>query len=66
MSTLKVPAGPALPEPVRRWRLERLKQAGYPPDEALALCGRPDVDLHFAVRLLREGCTVQTALRILL
>jgi hypothetical protein len=66
MSTLKVPAGPALPEPVRKWRLERLKQAGYPPDEALALSGRPDVDLHFrrsppARRLHGADCTAHPA-----
>lgn len=53
-------------DPVRRWRLERLRAAGYGPTDALVLSGRADVDLHLAVRLLRDGCRVETALRILL
>ena len=65
-SKAKAPVEPVVPEQVRRWRLELLEQAGYPPDEALALSGRSDVDVRFAARLLREGCSVQTALRILL
>lgn len=52
-------------DPVRRWRLEELTRAGYPPSDALVLSGRADVDLHVAVKLLRDGCPVATALRIL-
>lgn len=53
-------------DPVRRWRLEQLERAGYPPSDALVLSGREDVDVHLAARLLRQGCPVPTALRILI
>jgi len=53
-------------EPVRRWRLEQLEVAGYPAYDAQVLSERPDVDLHVAVGLLRAGCPVETALRIML
>jgi len=51
---------------VRRWRLEQLEAAGYPPRDAHVLSERTDVDLHVAAGLLRQGCRVDTALRILL
>ena len=51
---------------VFEWRLERLRQCGYPAREAAALAERRDVDLHGAVDLLRQGCPVELALRILL
>ncbi len=51
---------------VRRWRLEELVRAGYPPSDALVLSGRADVDLQLARSLLRRGSPVRTALRILL
>jgi hypothetical protein len=51
---------------VRNWRLECLTRAGYPRREAHELSELPDLDLHLAVRLLERGCTVETALRILL
>ena len=51
---------------VRRWRLEELIRAGYPPWDALLLSRRRDVDLHTATSLVRRGCPVGTALRILL
>ena len=51
---------------VRGWRLEQLAAAGYPLRAARALSRRPDVDLHVAVRLLRQGCPVERALEILL
>ena len=53
-------------DPVRRWRLNELQRAGYTPWDALVLSGRPDIDLHVAVKLLRDGCPPETALRILL
>jgi len=53
-------------DPVLSWRLERLEAAGYPPDEALLLCERVDVDLHLATRLIENGCSPTTAARILL
>ena len=53
-------------EPVLRWRLDQLLDAGYPRVEAELLSRLPDVDLHVAVALLRAGCPVVTALAILL
>jgi len=48
------------------WRFHELSNAGYELDDALALATAPDVDLHLAVDLLRRGCPVSAALRILL
>jgi len=53
-------------DPVRRWRSDQLQLAGYAPWDALVLSRRSDVDLHRAVDLLRRGCPVETAIRILL
>ena len=53
-------------DPVRRWRYDQLQRAGYPPSDARVLSARNDVDVHKAVKLLRDGCPVATALRILL
>jgi hypothetical protein len=39
--------------------------AGYPAKDALLLCGRLDIDIHEAAALLRSGCPVATAVRIL-
>jgi hypothetical protein len=47
------------------WRYEQLRRAGYERRDARALAGRPDVDLHVACNLLRDGCSRETALRIL-
>ena len=52
-------------EPVFRWRLEQLEQAGYDPCSALELAGRHDVDLHLALALRAQGCPPETAARIL-
>jgi hypothetical protein len=51
---------------VRRWRVEELERAGYPPAAALVLGDDPEVDLHVAVGLLGAGCPIETAMRILL
>lgn len=60
-------SGPALRDlDVLNWRYEELERAGYPADVAIALSSRPDVDLHQACDLLRQGATVSEALRILL
>jgi hypothetical protein len=48
------------------WRAEELLRAGYKNGSALELAVRSDVDLHYAAKLLRSGCPVETALRILL
>lgn len=53
-------------DPVRKWRFDELLRAGYPRREATLLSGVREVDLHEAVRLLEDGCPVETALRILL
>ncbi len=53
-------------ERVRAWRLEELQRAGYERMMARTLAERADVDLHLATALLRRGCPVDTALRILI
>ena len=51
---------------VESWRAEELIRAGYTPGDAVALAGRHDIDLHFAVELIRQGCPYETALEILI
>ena len=51
---------------VERWRIAELERAGYEPSAAKALGSRLDVDLHRAVDLLRQGCSPELALQILL
>jgi hypothetical protein len=53
-------------DPVRRWRSERLQQAGYSPVDALVLSRRTDVDLHVALGLIARGCPPETAVHILI
>jgi hypothetical protein len=50
---------------VLEWRFEELERAGYDTASANELAERADVDLHLAVELLRAGCPVETAIRIL-
>lgn len=57
---------PRLLDPVQKWRLEQLTTAGYPQYQALVISNRNDIDLHVALRLLNDGCPLETALRILL
>ena len=52
-------------ELVRSWRTEELERAGYTPEDARHLADLAHVDLHQATRLLRGGCPVDLALRIL-
>jgi len=52
-------------EQVRLWRLGALRRAGFDADAAEVLAGREDVDLHFAIDLVRRGCPAETAFRIL-
>lgn len=66
MTSLVEERRPESLERVRRWRLQELRQAGYPAYDAEVLAARTDVDLHLAIMLLDEGCPVDTALRILL
>jgi len=51
---------------VLRWRFEQLQRAGYPTEEAVVLSGHSEVDLHQAIRLLRDSCAVSTAMQILI
>jgi hypothetical protein len=53
-------------ERIERWRAEELERAGYEPSAALLLAARNDVDLHYAIDLLRNGCAPELALQILL
>ena len=54
------------PAEVGRWRLKELLRAGYTWDQGVMLACRPEVDLHLAIDLLRNGCPPTTALTILL
>ena len=51
---------------IEAWRAEELERAGYPEEAAVRIAGRHDIDLHRAVDLLRLGCPVELALRIVL
>ena len=51
---------------VARWRTDQLTRAGYDREAASLLADARHVDLHDAVELMRQGCPVDTALRILL
>jgi hypothetical protein len=53
-------------ERIEAWRTEELRRAGYDRRAANAVATRHDVDLHFAVDLLRRGCPPEIALQILL
>ena len=53
-------------ERVLLWREEELERVGYRRDAARDLAERTYVDLHFAMDLLRRGCPVDTAVRILI
>jgi hypothetical protein len=52
-------------ERVLLWREEELERVGYERKAARELAERTYVDLHLAMDLLRRGCPVDTALRIL-
>jgi hypothetical protein len=51
---------------VEAWRAEQLELAGYGAQAAAELALRHDIDLHFAVDLVRRGCPADLALQILL
>jgi hypothetical protein len=48
------------------WRFEELMESGYELGDALRLAVATHVDVHRAADLLRRGCPVETAMRILL
>ena len=52
-------------ERVLLWREEELERVGYERETARVLAEKTYVDLHLAMDLLRRGCPVDTALRIL-
>jgi hypothetical protein len=52
-------------ERVERWRVEELQRAGYDTQSASELAARSDVDLHRAVALVEQGCSIELALEIL-
>jgi hypothetical protein len=51
---------------VEHWRAEELVRAGYDPGDAVALAARHDIDLHFAIELIKQGCPYETAIEILI
>jgi hypothetical protein len=53
-------------ERIFSWRHASLLAAGYEHRLAFKLALRPEVDLHLAVRLRRNGCPPDLAARILL
>jgi hypothetical protein len=53
-------------ERIERWRADELERAGFEAAAASLLASRADVDLHFAIDLLRQGCSPELALEILL
>ena len=48
------------------WRRGKLERAGFDEAAAAAIAERLDIDLHVATDLLRDGCSPETALKILL
>ena len=66
MPTTETPDRLTEQELVEQWRAEALERAGYPPQAAIELAARTDVDLHLAAALLAKGCSKELALQILL
>jgi hypothetical protein len=52
-------------ERVERWRTSELMRVGFAGDDAVALAGRFEVDLHDAIALVERGCPPELAVRIL-
>ena len=51
---------------VEQWRSQSLARVGYDRESATVLAASHEVDLHLAMRLLEQGCSVNVALQILL
>jgi hypothetical protein len=66
MSTAHVTESVLEVELVEQWRLDSLERAGYDAESAAVLATSPEVDLHRAVSLVKQGCPVALALQILL
>jgi len=65
MTTAEINTELSEQELVERWRADALERAGYAHDDAVELASRTDIDLHGAVKLLENGCPLETALAIL-
>lgn len=50
---------------LRLWRRERFIELGFTPVQAGAL-SRSKVDIHHAGKIIKQGCTIDLAARILL
>jgi hypothetical protein len=66
MSTINVSEPELEVDRVEQWRLDSLERAGYDAEAAAVLAASPEVDLHHAVSLVENGCSVSLALQILL
>ena len=66
MSAAELQATDTEQQRIERWRAEELERAGYDRSAAVLLAARLDVDLHYAIDLLRAGCAPDLALQILL
>ena len=53
-------------ESVRCWRLEQLLRAGYDEEDATEIAFHLEIDLHYAIELVRRGCPSRTAVEIIL
>jgi hypothetical protein len=51
---------------VERWRADELERAGFDARAAATIAARHDIDLHRATDLIRNGCTPELALQILI
>jgi hypothetical protein len=51
---------------VEQWRQEELERAGYDAKSAFLLAMSHEIDLHGAVDLLKNGCSAELAVEILL
>jgi hypothetical protein len=55
----------AKPDRVVAWRIDRLRDAGFPPRLADALARDTRYDLHALLELTDRGCAAELAARIL-
>jgi hypothetical protein len=66
MRTFKHELDPsAEPDRVVAWRIDRLRDDGFPPHLAEALARDTRYDLHALLELKDQGCTAELAARIL-
>jgi hypothetical protein len=53
-------------ERIERWRSAELERAGFSTAHAAQIAARHDIDLHFAVDLVKSGCPPDVAFSILI